>query len=186
MKLLRAKCGQQAGRADMGAEDAEVANRTSAEPATRSCPAREPAAARNPTPHTPVPTETTYTLTEASAEYKVLKEQRDEAREKRKADGHTWDCFACANTYPAAGFGANPMRPDEVFAMCVRPGHWVACSACATAHRVAQKEPELLQQQMHCIKCGTLKTQNHFARVHAVTPWCRQCELRSDFEYIDC
>ena len=70
--------------------------------------------------------------------------------------------------------------------MCVRPGHWVSCSVCATAHRVAQKTPELLQQQMRCIKCGTLKTQNHFARVHAVTPWCRQCELRSDFEYIDC
>ena len=46
--------------------------------------------------------------------------------------------------------------------------------------------PELLQHHMRCMKCDTLKTQNHFARVHAVTPWCRQCELRSDFEYIDC
>ena len=39
---------------------------------------------------------------------------------------------------------------------------------------------------MHCEKCGTSKSHNHFARVDAVTPWCRQCELQSEFEYIDC
>ena len=46
--------------------------------------------------------------------------------------------------------------------------------------------PELLQQQLHCGKCDTQKSQNHFTRVDALTAWCRQCELQSEFEYIDC
>jgi len=57
MRLLRAKCGEEAWRASVGAVDAEVAYRNPAESATCSGTTRDPAAPREPTSHEPVPKE---------------------------------------------------------------------------------------------------------------------------------
>ena len=78
------------------------------------------------------------------------------------------------------------MRTDEVFSMCISPGYWVACSACASAHRIAARFPQVLEQQLKCARCENCKSHNYFASPHALAPWCRKCELQRDLEKVKC
>ena len=127
-----------------------------------------------------------YTLSEALTEYASLKKQTDDAREEWKARGQTWACFDCTFAYPAEVFGYKPMQEDQVFSMCISPGYWVACSACASAHRIAARFPEVMKHQLKCERCESEKLHNHFARPHALAPWCRQSELQRDLEKVKC
>ena len=127
-----------------------------------------------------------YSPEDARSEYEALKQARDEERSRRKADGHTWTCFDCGLAYTAPGFGARADQLEEVYKLCMKPGCWLVCTACAAAHGVGRESPGRLLQELRCVRCGAQKTSTNFEDVDAEILHCRQCELQHSFRKQEC
>ena len=127
-----------------------------------------------------------YTSKEAVEEYDRLAEEKAKAKALRKEVGLVWKCSACAHAYPAAGFGAEASKTAEVYASCVKPGAWLACSACAETFRISKEDPVSTAQTNSCSHCCEVKSLAHFPREPEGCTWCRQCRLQRGLEFEIC
>ena len=127
-----------------------------------------------------------YTFDDATEEFKTLTDEWTRAKEMRKETGHAWACSECSCTYPAEGFGARTTKIEEIFEACVKPGQWIACTACAEARGFAKENRALLMQRRFCHACAVEKSCVHFDMGNNTASWCRQCNLQRSFEYETC
>ena len=78
-------------------------------------------------------TDNSHAVQEARKEYDVLVARQDLGRQKRKQLGPSWHCWHCRQKHPVENFGADRQKSNEVYALCVEPGHWRCCTACRDA-----------------------------------------------------
>ena len=125
----------------------------------------------------------TYSLADASSEYKERLQRREEEKEERKRKGLQWSCFDCGNAFPAEAFGASASKVDEIYASCVAHGHWVCCRACSVAHEREQHGVDDDVGTRTCEECGLQKRQCYFEEDGTV---CMPCVLVSEYVLAQC
>ena len=119
------------------------------------------------------------------AEYEKVVAQQEVGREKRKQQGPSWQCWVCRHKYPAEGFGADRQKTQEVYALCVEPGHWRCCVACQQAH-AAYRANEHAAADTAELKCATCLTSRMTELFEDGATECNACILLSSFETNPC
>ena len=107
------------------------------------------------------------------------------SREKRKQQGPSWQCWICRHKYPAEGFGANKQKVQEVYSLCVKPGHWRCCTACRQAlqiYKVRKHIPADTAEQ----KCTTCLMSQIISLFQEGSTECDACVLLSSFQMFPC
>ena len=123
-------------------------------------------------------TDDAYNYDAAVEEYKTLMKQVTQDRSDRNDKGSLWTCSCCHVSYPAEGFGATTGAAEEIFEMCVRPGHWVTCTACVCTQKSQSADRTATNMLRVCPLCNVSKSSHHYEIfVDDMDSWCRQCDL---------
>ena len=132
-------------------------------------------------------TDEAYDYDAAVEEYKSLMQKASQERADRKEKGSLWTCSCCQVSYPAEGFDATAGDAAEVFEKCVRPGHWVICTACACAQESHRANPLAPHKVRVCPLCNVSRSSQHYEIFDDdMDSWCRQCDLQRHFLLLPC
>ena len=103
---------------------------------------------------------------------------------QRRKFGPDWRCGACGLVFLAAGYGINNRRTaTELHNMCVEPGYWRCCTACAPVLGKLKEWIAEISQPRTCLRCMQPHHKFHFVDKSTV---CNACILYSTYIYTAC
>ena len=120
-----------------------------------------------------------YGPAQAVADYKDRMATLQVWRAQKRAHGPDWRCGHCGLAFPAAAYGVERHDSAELHQLCVGPGHYRCCTACAKL----RDAPTVASEHRRCEKCRQHRSPPYFLEDVAV---CCACVLHATYQWAAC